>query len=92
MRRRESPSGYEAEQEAVVRVRRSACERVTERELLVGRLSLVSRLPQYLESRGTQGQRSVQMLFSTCSSEVFKKKGWADLTTAMLTGAVVLAR
>lgn len=90
MRRRESPSGYEAEQEAVVRVRRSAWERVTERELLVGRLSLVSRLPQYLELRG-----SVQMLFSTCSSEVsieFIRKVWADLTTAMLTGAVVLAR
>lgn len=37
-----------AEQEAVVRVRRSDWERVTERELLVGRLSLGSRLPQYL--------------------------------------------
>lgn len=36
------------EQEAVVRVRRSDWERVTERELLVGRLSLGSRLPQYL--------------------------------------------
>jgi len=31
-----------------VRVRRSDCERVTEREELVGRLSLASRLPQYL--------------------------------------------
>ena len=38
----------EAEQEAVVRVRRSDCERVTERELLVGRLSFASRFPQYL--------------------------------------------
>lgn len=31
-----------------MRVRRSDCERVTEREELVGRLSLASRLPQYL--------------------------------------------
>lgn len=36
------------EQAAVVWVRRSSWERVTEREELVGRLSLVSRLPQYL--------------------------------------------
>ena len=35
-------------QEAVVWVRRSSWERVTERGELVGRLSLVSRLPQYL--------------------------------------------
>lgn len=35
-------------QAAVVRVRRSAWERVTEREELVGRLRAVSRLPQYL--------------------------------------------
>jgi hypothetical protein len=48
LRMRLSPSVYEAEQEAVVRVRRSACERVTERELLVGRLRTGSRLPQYL--------------------------------------------
>jgi len=34
--------------EAVVCVRRSSCERVTERDELVGRFSLVSRLPQYL--------------------------------------------
>ena len=47
-RMRLSPSGNDAEQEAVVRVRRSACDRVTDRELLVGRLSLGSRLPQYL--------------------------------------------
>lgn len=73
-----------AEQEAVVRVRRSDWERVTERELLVGRLSLGSRLPQYLggwcqlrlgggRGRGGGGEG-------------------AYLTTAMLTGAVVLAR
>jgi hypothetical protein len=36
------------EQEAVVRVRRDFWERVTEREELVGRLRVVSRLPQYL--------------------------------------------
>jgi len=38
------------EQEAVVCVRRSDWARVTEREELVGRLSLGSRLPQYLDS------------------------------------------
>jgi hypothetical protein len=49
------------EQDAVVCVRRSSCERVTLREELVGRLSFGSRFPQYL-------------------------------ITAILTGAVVLAR
>ena len=39
---------YVEEQEAVVWVRRSSWERVTLREELVGRLSLGSRLPQYL--------------------------------------------
>ena len=39
----------EGEQEAVVWVRRSSWERVTEREELVGRLSFGSRLPQYLD-------------------------------------------
>lgn len=48
---RVSPSLKLAEHEAVVRVRRSAWERVTEMELLVGRLSLASRLPQYLQAR-----------------------------------------
>lgn len=38
------------EQEAVVWVRRSDWDRVTEREELVGRLREESRLPQYLES------------------------------------------
>lgn len=37
------------EQAAEVCVRRSDWESVTEREELVGRLSFVSRLPQYLE-------------------------------------------
>lgn len=46
--RRLSSPEYVEEHEAVVRVRRSFCESVTERELLVGRLSLASRLPQYL--------------------------------------------
>lgn len=46
---------YEAEQVAVVKVRRSDWERVTERELLVGRLSLGSRLPQYLKTKGRHG-------------------------------------
>jgi hypothetical protein len=47
LRVRLSPSKV-AEQAAVVRVRRSSWERVTERELLVGRLSFASRFPQYL--------------------------------------------
>ena len=38
----------DAEHEAVVCVLRSACERVTEREEFVGRLSEESRFPQYL--------------------------------------------
>lgn len=38
------------EQEAVVCVRRSDWARVTERDELVGRLSLGSRFPQYLDS------------------------------------------
>jgi hypothetical protein len=39
---------YEGDVEAVVCVRRSDWERVTEREELVGRLRVGSRLPQYL--------------------------------------------
>ena len=66
--------------EAVVWVRRSSCESVTDRELLVGRLSLASRLPQYL-------------CYSLASLFVLS---WllsqAYLITAMLTGAKVLAR
>lgn len=41
---------YDREQEAVVCVRRSSCESVTEREELEGRFSLESRLPQYLKT------------------------------------------
>ncbi len=73
------PSKVE-EQEAVVWVRRSDWERVTEREELVGRLREGSRLPQYLES------------FSQRCSRVARKRGGQYLITAMLTGAVVLAR
>lgn len=56
---------------------RSAWERVTEREEFVGRLSEESRLPQYLY----------------CVSYVLerRRKAESDLTTAMFTGAVVLA-
>jgi len=39
----------DAEHDAVVCVLRSACERVTEREEFVGRFSLESRFPQYLQ-------------------------------------------
>ena len=68
---------YAAEQEAVVCVRRSDWESVTERDEFVGRLRAGSRLPQYLcidQLRGLQ------------------EEWWTDLMTAMLTGAVVLAR
>lgn len=47
LRRRES-SVKVGEQEAVVWVRRSFWERVTEMEELVGRFSFASRFPQYL--------------------------------------------
>ena len=43
-----SEGEYDEEHEAVVWVRRSDWERVTEREEFVGRLSFASRLPQYL--------------------------------------------
>ena len=39
------------EHDALVYVRRSDCERVTEREELVGRLSFASRFPQYLSEQ-----------------------------------------
>lgn len=65
----------EEEQAAVVCVRRSDWERVTETEELVGRLSFGSRFPQYLDL-SIQGEVWGRGLY---------------LTTAMLTGAVVLA-
>jgi len=73
--RRRVSSEKEEEQAAVVCVRKSAWERVTETEELVGRLSFGSRFPQYLD------------LLISCAV-------WGrgpHLTTAMLTGAVVLA-
>ena len=63
-------------QEAVVWVRRSSCERVTEREELVGRLRAVSRLPQYLTSISDQYRKKL------CRCELV-----AYLMTAMFTGA-----
>lgn len=44
----------EVMQRAVVRERRWSCERVTERDELVGRMRAVSRLPQLQE--GARGQ------------------------------------
>jgi len=73
--RRRVSSAKEEEQAAVVCVRKSACERVTETEELVGRLSFGSRFPQYL---------SLSIV-----SDVWGRGYY--LTTAMLTGAVVLA-
>ena len=67
-------------QEAVVCVRRSSCERVTEREEFVGKFSLGSRLPQYL-------------FFLLGAVYGLVRLGMtAHLITAMLTGAKVLAR
>lgn len=63
-----SPLAKEAEQEAVVRVRRSAWDRVTERELLVGRLSFASRFPQYLIE-----MLSVKVLVHFCCKAVVKE-------------------
>lgn len=47
--RRVSEVGKMEEEAAVVWVRRSDCERVTEMEELVGRFNFASRFPQYLQ-------------------------------------------
>ena len=67
LRVKESPSVKEAEQEAVVRVRRSDWERVTDRDELVGRLSLGSRFPQYLYT--------VNKIFQDRMNGIFKCEG-----------------
>jgi hypothetical protein len=72
--------GYWLLHEAVVCVRRSSCDSVTDRELFVGRLSLASRLPQYL------------CCPSAFRSMLFLLSSQTHLMTAMLTGAKVLAR
>jgi hypothetical protein len=77
-RRRESEVGKDSEQAAVVCVRRSAWERVTEIEELVGRFSFGSRFPQYLLR----------------VSIYITRRCWGGVvyfTTAIFTGAVVLA-
>lgn len=79
LRRRVSSAGKEAEQDAVVWVRRLDWESVTEREELVGRLRVGSRFPQYLVGGGLDVEGRVG-------------DEQAYFTTAMLTGAVVLAR
>lgn len=63
--------------DAVVCVRRSSCERVTDKEELVGRLSFASRFPQYLVAIRSRAW------IGWCQTY---------LITAMLTGAKVLAR
>lgn len=78
MRERESESN-EGEQEAVVCVRRSSWDRVTEMEPLVGKFSVGSLLPQYLEGGVSELWRCYVGLQT-------------DLITAILTGAKVLAR
>lgn len=68
----------------MVWVRRSAWERVTERDELVGRLRVGSRFPQYLISKGQSGEGGER--------QGIEKQRSPHLMTAMLTGAVVLAR
>ena len=62
-------------------MRRSLCERVTLREELVGRFRVGSRLPQYLDC--VLAKELVHGTSPSCEGTY--------LTTAMLTGAVVLA-
>ena len=69
-----------AAQEAVVRVRSERWDSVTEREELVGRFRLGSLLPQYLQ------------LQSDLVVHALNGKSKTYLITAMLTGAVVVAR
>lgn len=63
----------EEEHDAVVNAQRSFCDRVTERDEFVGRLSFVERFPQYL------------ITYKNISTS--KRR----VSTAMLTGAVVVA-
>lgn len=87
MRRRVSSLGKVGEQDAVVCVRRSRWERVTLSEELVGRLRVGLRLPQYLgkESASVAGIHDRGIKEDEDGACVY-------LITAILTGAVVLAR
>lgn len=77
------------EQVAVVWVRRSSCESVTEMEELVGRFSFASRFPQYLLVREYISWVSWR---GQCKKYNGRGRGsFTYLTTAILTGAVVLA-
>lgn len=69
----------------MVWVRRSAWERVTERDELVGRLRVGSRFPQYLICYGQFRKGSER-------ARDIEKERSPHLMTAMFTGAVVLAR
>lgn len=68
----------------MVWVRRSAWERVTERDELAGRLRVGSRFPQYLICQG-------QFRVGGREQGIGRERS-PHLMTAMLTGAVVLAR
>lgn len=87
LRMSESGPEKDSEQEAVVRVLRDFCDRVTESEEFVGRFNTVSRFPQYL------------LKDSASIHDIMFWRYWVEgtfwrtyLITAMLTGAVVLAR
>ncbi len=74
---------YDPEHDAVVRVRKDFWDKVTEREEFVGRFRETSRLPQYLWS--------INRCFLT-KLRLGIVLRHTYLITAMLTGAVVLAR
>lgn len=67
----------------VVVLRRSSCERVTLRLLFVGRMSFVSRLPQYYR----MAQQTISYDFDDCRD--FEPR--CTLMTAILTGALQVA-
>jgi hypothetical protein len=75
------------EQDAVVCVRRDFWERVTEMEELVGRLRVVSRLPQYLAA--SQNSLLFHSWLTVALGDLRARQTY--FMTAMFTGAVVLA-
>ena len=86
--RSESGPEYDSEHEAVVCVRRDFCDSVTDKDGFVGRLSVVSRLPQYLVQyeHEAYGRQHIVLFPSAVG------RSWRTyLMTAMFTGAVVLA-
>ena len=72
--------GKRAEQAAVVCVRKSSWERVTEMEEFVGRLSFGSRFPQYLNlSAAFFVERGNEFLLHDCDVDWSSCTGLVDL-------------